>query len=176
MARVKFISTEYLKNNSAINGNVDDDILNPYIYKAQETHIQQALGSTLYTKLKNDIINNSITGIYKTILDDYVQPSLLEWSTYESLPFIYMKLTNKSVSKRDSEFSTPAELGELKYLRDAVRDVAEFQTQRLIKYLKENISSIPEYQNPGSGLDVLRPNGNGYFGGIYLGSSDCDFE
>jgi len=177
MSKVKFISAKYLKDNSSIEGNVDDDILNPYILKAQN-YIHKMLGTSLYNKLKNDVISNSITGIYKTILDDYVQPCLVEYSAYEALPFIYLKFTNKSITKRSSEFGSSADIGEVKWLRSIILDVAEFTSQRLIDYLKANITSIPEYQNPGSSIDTIRPNNSSYFNGVYLGNGGkdrCDF-
>lgn len=176
MSRVKMISTEYLKKNSALDNNIDDDILNPYIYKAQEIHIHPILGTALYDKLKSDIQSSSVSGIYKTMLDNYVMPCLLEYAVYESLPFISLKLTNKSVSKRDSEYSQSAELSEVKWLRSTVLDMAEFQAQRLTNYLRENISLISEYQNPGSSIGSIRPNSSSYFGGIFFpGNNDKGF-
>jgi len=175
--KVKFIKPEYLKKNSAISGDVDDDILEPYIFKAQEVYIHRILGTALYTKLKADVTAGSVTGIYLTILNDYVCPALLEYATYEALPFVYLKLTNKSVSKRDSEFSTSADLSEVKWLRSTVLDISEYQAQRLTDYLKTNIALITEYQNPGSTIDTIRPSSTSYFGGVYLGNGgrDCSW-
>ena len=74
MGRVLFLSTYRLKKNTPIQQNVDDDLLNPYIYKAQETHIQQILGTNLYDSISDMIINNTIGAPqnvnYKKILEN----------------------------------------------------------------------------------------------------------
>lgn len=177
MAKVLLLSTDKLKRNTPIQDNIDDDILKPYIYKSQDTHLQMSLGTDLYAKIKNEVQAGTISGNYKTLLDDYIQPMLIEWSLYESLPFISLKLTNKSIVRGNSEFSVEGDLDDLKYLRNSVRDIAEFYSQRLTNYIREYSNNFPEYQT-NSGLDKIVPNSTSYFNGVYLGggrSTDCDF-
>lgn len=177
MAIVSFISTDRLKKQTPIQENVDDDLLKPYIYRAQVTHIQQFLGTDLYNALKTKIINSTLAGDYQTLMDEYIQPALVEWSFYEVLPFISLKLTNKSVGRGNADYLAEADLADLKYLRNTVREMARFQSERLIGYLKENSNLFPEYQT-NSGLDKLQPQyGQNFFGGIYTGRSidECGF-
>lgn len=175
MSRVLFIGTARLKKQTPIQQNVDDDLLNNYIFRAQETHIHQCLGTDLYNSLKNKIIVNNLTGNYKTLMDDWITPCLIEYSFYEVLPFISLKLTNKSIGRGNAEYLAEADLNDLKYLRQTVRDVAEFYGTRLINYLKENSDLFVEYQT-NSGIDKIVPNSGAYFNGVYLGggrSKDC---
>jgi len=175
MSRVLLTSTWRLKKNTPIQQNVDDDLLNPYIFKAQETHIQQILGTNLYDKVMNDVVANSINGYYKILLDDYITPCLIEWAFYEALPFISLKITNKSIGRGNAEFLNEGDLNDLKYLRQTVRDLAEFYGQRIIGYLKQYSNNFPEYTT-NSGLDKIVPNGSNYFSGVYLGggrSQNC---
>lgn len=178
MSRVLFIGTARLKKQSPIQQNVDDDLLNNYIFRAQETHIHQYLGTDLYNSLKNKIVTNQLNGVYKTLMDDYITNCLIEWSFYEVLPFISLKLTNKSIARGNADYLTEADLSDLKYLRQTVREVATFYGERLIGYLKENNELYPEYQT-NSGLDKLQPMyRQGFHGGVYLGggrSKDCGF-
>jgi len=51
----------------------DPDLLNKFIIQAQDLNIQQVIGNTLYVKIMNDIVSNTIGGYYKTLLDDYIQ-------------------------------------------------------------------------------------------------------
>ena len=51
---VLFISEETIKNSTTINGNVDVEMLLPYIKVAQDIHVQQVLGTDLYDKLQVD--------------------------------------------------------------------------------------------------------------------------
>ena len=177
MSRVLFIGTARLKKQTPIQQNVDDDLLNNYIFRAQETHIHQALGTDLYNAMKSRVINNQLTGQYKTLMDDYITNCLIEWSFYEVMPFISLKITNKSIARGNADYLAEADLADLKYLRQTVRDVAEFYGERLIGYLKENNQLFPEYLT-NSGLDKIIPNSSSYFNGVYLGngrSKDCSW-
>lgn len=163
-----FITTQYLKDNTVINSNVDQELLQPYIEIAQDVRIEPILGTDLYNKLKSDIEGSTITGNYKILLDDYVQKCLAQWSLYEGLPFLEYKLTNKSVSKKSSDNSTPSDLDEIKYLRQGIRDIAEYFSQRISDYLCANQSLFPEYTS-NSDSDDIHPNSTSYFSGLYLG-------
>lgn len=177
MARVLLLTTDKLKKNTPIQENVDDSIIKPYIYKAQETHVHQYLGTDLYNKILNEVQAGTITGDYKTLLDDYIQPTLIEWSFYEVLPFVSLKITNKSIGRGNADYLSEADLDDLKYLRQTVRDVAEFYGTRLIGYVKQYSNNFPEYQT-NSGLDKIIPNSSAYFNGVYLGggrSKDCNW-
>ncbi len=167
MAKVKFISITYLKENTTIEDNVDDDKLTPYIYKAQDTHIQQALGSTFYSHLKDAIVNSTLTSDEEVLLRDYIQPCLAEFVLYEVMPFLNFKMTNKAISQENSEFSTSSTLDDLKYLRQTVRDLAEFYLERLIKHLCDYSELFPIYLNPGSD-ENLEASNKSYFNGVYL--------
>lgn len=174
MERVLLTTAKRIKQNTPVQENVDDDILVPYIYKAQEIHIQQVLGTNLYDRILKDVKTSSISNEYKNLLDKYIIPCLIEWSFYESLPFISMRISNKSVGRGTGDFFSESDLDDLKYLRNASRDMAEFYSERLIGHLKENSNLYKEYTT-NSGLDEMRPSSSKYFGGVYLGggSTDC---
>jgi len=165
--KVKFISTVFLKENTTIEDNVDDNKLVPFIYKVQDIHLQQALGTTFYEHLKAGVVNNTLTTDETDLIRDYIQNMVAEWTLYESMPFLSNKLTNKSISQENSEYSTPSTLDEIKYLRNNVRDIAEFYTKRLTKYMCDNASLFPKYLNPDS-KENLSKNSKSYFSGIYL--------
>jgi hypothetical protein len=175
MSRVLLTNTYRLKKSTPIQENVDDNLLNPYIYKAQETHIQQILGTDLYNKICDDIVANSITGMYQTLLDDYITPCLIEWAFYEVMPFIALKVTNKTIGRGNADYLAEGDLNDLKYLRSTVSDVAQFYGTRIIGFLRQYSNSFPEYTT-NSGLDKIVPNSKSYFGGVYLGggrSQNC---
>jgi hypothetical protein len=178
MGLILLTNANAVKRNSAIQDNVDDKLIGPYIQKAQFTHIHQILGTDLYERILSDIKDDNLTVVYKALLDKFVVPCLIEWTVYEVMPFISLKLDNKSITKGNSEFSDAADLNDLKYLRQTVRDLANFYNQRLIDFLKANTNIFPEYLG-NSTIDKLKPTNNrNLFGGIYTGdgrSSKCDF-
>jgi hypothetical protein len=134
---VKFISADYLKRNTIIELNVDDSKINPIILKVQRVYLQQVLGSSFYNHLQDAVVNSTLTTYEDDLIKDYVQPGVAEWCLYELLPFLNYKSTNKAISKESSEFSEAAALDEIKYLRNSVRDMAEFLMARVDKYLKD---------------------------------------
>lgn len=173
--KVKFVSTVYLKENTTIEDNVDDSKLVPFIYSSQDTHIQQALGTTLYNRIKEGVVNNDLNVDEEDLLRDYIQPCLAQWSFYEVYPFLNFKTTNKAVSKESSEFSQPSELDEIKYMRNAIRDLAEFYLKRLTKYLCDFSNLFPEYENPDTN-ENLPSNSKSYFSGLYTVRTNGSFN
>lgn len=173
-----FISSQYLKDNSIMNNNVDDELIDPFILVGQNVHVEKVVGTGIYNDIISGITNGTISGNTKVLLDDYITPHLVQAVLYESLPFINFKFTNKSIAKKDSENSTPAELDELIYLRNNISDVMQYMAQRTTNYLIENSESFPLYYNPGTGSDIIRPNNSSYFEGLYLGDGgrgNCDY-
>lgn len=163
--RNPFISVQYLRANSIINDNVDANVLLPIIRMAESKYVQQVIGSNLYVKLVTDANANTITGNYQILLEDYIIPVLLQYSVYESVPFMAYKFRNKGIQKQSGDNSEPADLTELTYIRDNVLQTAQFYSERLSKYLINNATLFPEYQ---SSTTDLNPNSQSYFNGIHI--------
>ena len=76
MAYVLFISEAKLKDSTAINLNVDPQILLPYVLQAQRIYIEPKLGTTLYEKLESLITAGTIGNVgneaYKTLVDEFI--------------------------------------------------------------------------------------------------------
>lgn len=178
MAEIYFISPNYLRDNGVINANVDSRLLSPFIMRSQRIRIEPILGTDLMNRVKTSIMveGNNITGDTKTLLENYIKPCLREWVVYDALPFLNYKLTNKSVAKKSSDNSEPSDLDELKYLRNNIRDVAEFLSQRVTDFLRANPNKYPEYLS-NSDIDDIYPNSTSYFSGLYLPGNIgyCDF-
>ena len=168
--KVKFISVDYLKENTTIQKNVDDDILVPFIYKSQHTHLQQALGTNFYDHLASGVTNNSLTSDEEDLLRNYVQPMVSEWTLYEVMPHINYKLTNKAVSQNSSEFGQPSGLDEVKYLHSSIRDLAEFYTARLNQYLCDYKTLFPIYKTQ-EDKENLKKSSRSYFSGVFIPKS-----
>jgi ABC-type iron transport system FetAB ATPase subunit len=175
MADILFISTDYMKQNSVINDNVDDELIIPSIIKSQDLYIEPILGTDLMNRLKTDISGTSgqVAGLYKTLLDEYVQKTVREWATYEATINLNYKYTNKSVALKSSDNSTPSTIEEIIYLREQIRNTAEYYSQRITAYLCANSSLFPEYTS-NNDSDDIRPNSSSYFNGLYLeGNGGC---
>jgi len=170
MAYVLFISEEKLKDSTAINLNVDVNLLLPYVRQAQKLYVETKLGTELNQKLKDLIVAGTIGNVgneaYKTLLDDYIGDMLPNWAFYHAIPFLRFKIENGNIYSKTSETGTALSTEEAQHLREEVRNTAEYYTERLIDYIRNNTSSFPEYSQ-NSGADV-NPDQNAYYNGMNL--------
>ena len=166
--KVLFLSVDYLRDNTVINGNVDSELLEPFILLSQNIHVETIVGTKLYNSIITSIEADTLAGDNKTLIDNYIQPALIQWALYEALPFINYKLTNKSIATKSSDNSEAVELDELHYLRTNVRDNAETMSERATKFLKNNTDIYPLFLD-NIECDEIKPNKTNYFSGIILG-------
>jgi hypothetical protein len=180
--RVLWTTPQFVKDNSVINDNVEDGILRKCISTAEDKYLHPIIGTSLTTAINTYISlyvssGNTIPTNYKLLIDDYIVPTLLEYTVYEYVPFSY-KFRNKGISRQSSPDSIPADIGELSYLRNNIKDTAEFYGERLTTYLRNNSNLFPEYLTstagdiqPAKGVyssNIFIPNANrggcGYYG------------
>ena len=165
-----YISSTRLKKDSAIGGSVDDDLIMPYILLAQDMNILPILGTDLDAKLKSEIQAGTLASDYKTLVEDYIQPALVQFSFVSLVPYLRLRFVNNGVVVMGAtdQYSS-ASYDDLKPLMDTATDAAEFYRQRCIDYLRNNSSSFPEYtSNRGADLD---PTTRNYYAGINLDSN-----
>jgi hypothetical protein len=160
---VLFISEGKLKKSTTINGSVDAELLRPYMKVAQDLHIHPKLGTDLYDKLQADITGSSLTGNYQTLVNDYIQDALVHWTLYECIPFLGYKIMNNNIVRKSSETSDGTGIDDLTYLREVVRNTAEWYTERLIDWLRHNNHLVPEY-NTNTNEDISPTKRNFYSG------------
>ena len=162
-----YISATRLKKDSAIGGSVEDDLIMPYILLAQDMNILPILGTDLDAKLKADIQAGSLAGAYKTLVETYIQPALVQFSFVSLVPYLRLRFVNNAVVVMGAtDQSSSASYEDLEPVMNTATDAAEFYRQRAIDYLRNNTSSFSEYSsNSGSDLD---PTVNNYFAGINL--------
>jgi|TARA_R100001443_G_scaffold100577_1_gene108081 hypothetical protein len=162
-----YISATRIKKDTALGGSVDDNIIMPYILLAQDMFILPVLGTDLDNKLKADIQGGSLTGAYKTLVETYIQPALVQFAFQELAPFLRLRFVNNAiVIMGATDQSDSASYEDIKPLIDRSKDAGEFYRQRLIDYIRNNTSSFPEYStNTGADLD---PTTRNYYAGMNL--------
>ena len=167
---VLFISEDKLKDSTAINLNVDVNLLLPYVRQAQKLYVETKLGTDLNNKLKDLIVAGTVGAVgneaYKTLLDDYIGDMLPNWALYNCIPYLRFKVENGNIYSKTSETGTALTTEEAQHLREEVRNTAEYYTERMIDYICNNNSLFPEY-NTNTGADV-NPDDNAYYNGMNL--------
>jgi len=166
MSYVLFISEQKLKESTAINLNVDVDLLLPFVKEAQKLYVETALGTNLTQKLKDEITAGTLAGAYKTLVDDYVSSMLPSYSLYHALPYLRFKVENGNIFSKTSETGNALSESEAQHFREEILNTASYYRERLIDYIRNNVSSFPEYST-NSGADVS-PSTENYYSNMNL--------
>jgi hypothetical protein len=168
MSFVQLIDTDYLFIHTTVDKNIDPDLLNPHIIVAQDTNIVQIIGYNLYQTLMSMVSTGDIDlpqySQYRILLANFIQPALAHWAVWHSLPSIQYRLTNKSILSKTTDSANTTGLEELKYLRDNIRNYAEYYNQRIREQIINSPADYPEYWQT-VGIDRIRPKRTTYFSG-----------
>lgn len=164
------ITREDIVKKTALNGNVDTDLFIQFVKIAQDTHIQNYLGTDLLEKIQSLItagtVDDAGNADYKTLLVTYVKPMLIHWAMVEYLPFAAYSVANKGVFKHSSENSVNAEKFEIDFLVEKERNIAEHYTRRFIDYICYQTATYPEYNSNSNG--DMYPDTDANFGGWHI--------
>jgi len=149
MAKALFASTAYVKKKSIISGSVDPDKMLQFIETAQDMHIQNYLGTTLYKQLMLLISNGTITDAgnekYRDLLDDYIKPMLAWFTQAEFIPFAAYTISEGGMGKHRSENSDALSREEIAGLATRANDKASFYAERFIEFMCDNPNLFTEY-------------------------------
>jgi hypothetical protein len=168
------VSEQRMKQWTQLDDNVRMNEITPHILQASDIYIQNVVGTRLYDRLKAGVIAADLNANEQLLLNDYVGPTLMQYALYLMLPSIKYKIANQGILNGTSEETSPTSLDELRFLRQATLDTAEFYSKRLVQYFSDNPNLFPEYQNPGT--DGMMPDKrNPYFSGLVTGQSNLSY-
>ena len=145
MATALFINRTDLVKNSILDGNVDTDKFIQFIKVAQQIDIQNLLGTDLYNKISTDIIAGNLAGNYLSLVNTYVQPTLIWFAQMNYIPFAAYQIKNGGVFKHSSETAQNVDKNEVDYLVAKAREYANYYSTRLVDYLSFHNDLFPEY-------------------------------
>ena len=140
-----FITLQELKRKSIIDGNVDTDKLIQFVEVAQDTVIQNYLGTKLYDTLQTQVINSTLTTNNSTLLNTYIKPMLIWYTQATYLPYAAYQISNGGVFKHNSENSTSVSESEITKLTRHATETADFYAKRFMDYMDDNSELYPDY-------------------------------
>lgn len=146
MIREQFINATLVKNYTNVEQNLDDKTINVCIFKAQELHIMEILGSNFYNHLMTKIQDDNLNSDEEELIDGYIKFSLLEWTKYELAFEIHSKITNKGITNDIAQYVVTADRQQFNTKVNKIQNDAVFYDNRLINYLKLNCNLFPEYK------------------------------
>jgi len=149
----RFISENYIKENSPVTENVDPKDLYPHIVTAEETYLVSILGSDFYSHLIDAFNDEALTDDEETLVLNYLKPTVLWRSITLALPWIHFNLRNKGVVQNTDEAATSADFNSFKFIRQEATSRAEREETLLKTYLTKNTELYPEYEDQDDSLE-----------------------
>jgi hypothetical protein len=147
MPEVLLINEMYIKKYTQVNGSVDPNLLYPSIYLAQDKYLMPYLGTNLYNKIKDDILNDDLSGLYLELVDDYARRVVLWFTMLEVMPNLSYKVDNGTLVQRQSEDTVAVTDAVMKDILLRAQSNATFYLSGMVDWLCANSGSIPEYGN-----------------------------
>lgn len=145
MTSTFLISEAKIRQFTGLNNSVDSDLIKNNIRTAQDYWLQSILGTLLYQKLLSDVDSASLSGVYQTLVDDYVQDYLLYATYYETLEDIFIRPRNNGLLvPQGGESSQPVDRNLYDMKRESVKNKMTYYAERLTRYLIEEEASYPE--------------------------------
>ncbi len=155
-----FVSETYLKENTPFNGNLDINLIRPFISLAQDLHVQVILGTNFYNHLWTAYSGQTLTSDEQTLVEK-IQPALAYRAAEMSLEFMSGQITNKGPQQFDGDFSRPVDSASFYSLKNDLKNWAEFYEQRLVSYLAMSGSAYSEYEENND--DDILPDGSSQY-------------
>jgi hypothetical protein len=167
----------YLKQSTVINDNVDDKLISQAILDVQRMHIEELLGTALYSQIMTQIAANSVSANNQTLLDNYVVPCMRQYVLAECAWMFQYKFWNKGILTSSSDNSQTVDFSTIKFIMDQYRNKAEKLAEICTKYLRDNTATYTLYLSNTEPYQV-QPNKNNYTTGLFLDSDEqtCNYN
>jgi hypothetical protein len=165
-----FVSRNDIVKRTPLGGNIDPDKIIPFVKTSQDKYILIILGTVLYDKLQTDIENGTLTGIYRSLVNDYIVDTLVHYAMVEALPFLAYTIANGGIVKNiSSEQATSPSKNDIDFLLQKELGTAQFYAEHLTDYLIAFSQNIPEYlETTGYSNNVYPDKGQQYRNGWVL--------
>lgn len=138
MTNILLISEELLKEQTPISDNLFGKYIMPSIRESQDIHLSQILGENLLDEIYTRVTANTVTGDYKTLLEEYIQPYLLYQTQTNLIPIINIKVANIGSVVANDEHIVTLSKSDIDNYTTNVQYKADFYCRRLQEYLLTN--------------------------------------
>lgn len=173
MAKIQLISPDEFKDNSNVNGNVDDKVIAVAIQDCQSMFVEPIVGTGLLNEIKSQIESSptspfaDLTALNRTLLVDYLQPAMMKWIMAKLVRPLHYRMMQIGIQTKDSDNTSPIPESRLGNLEAQYMSDAAHYAEKAKRYLCENESSYPLFNDPGDGVDTVYPQRKTYSSGIY---------
>ncbi len=154
------ITIDDISRLSSFDGNIDNDSINPFIFMAQNAEIKRILGDDLYNKILTDFENDTLTGDYLDIYNNYISIILSYYTCSYYLQLAIPKVSQNGVylvtpEKTEQIFDEKTNAMAQKYEKLAVG--LELKFIEVLDDLNLSERPAPSSINPKSNFNWMRP-------------------
>lgn len=168
MAETLFISPEEITATTVMGGNIDPDRYVMNIAFVQVTVIEPLLGTDLYDKITSDYENDSLTGDYLKLFNDYVKPITKNQAVGEYIEVSSFLVENGGTFKHSAENREQPTRAEIEILAGKYKGMAQMYIGRFNKWIcKNSLTEYKRYQDEVNAQKVQSVGGL-FFGGQEL--------
>ena len=139
------ITTQEIRLNTSLGGNVDSDKLLPFITDVQVMILENVLGTKLYDKIITDFEADTLADVYLQMFTDYIKPVLWHSVFAEYVKLGSIIVGNGGMYKHVAQDAEVATLDDVTYIAKNAQSKADTYIERLIRFLCDQDSNIPEY-------------------------------
>ena len=164
---VLLINRDDIMRLTSLRGNIDEDKILPHVKTAQDIHLQTILGTALLDKCKDDVDNDTLTGNYKVLVEEYITPVLVFYCMVDFLPFLSFEIANGGVYQHQAEGSIAPDISIINRLDQKFKDRAEFYGRRLADYLCDKGSATFPEINDTSGSNMPSDTDETFHGWVF---------
>jgi len=145
------VTRDEIYQRTPVNGNLDYDKVLPHVLTAQDTHVQEVLGTNLYNKIVTDFNADTLVDPYLTLLNTWIKPMLIHFVASDFYLFHAFEIGNGGIFRHQGDSSITPDMKDIDRLHSEQKKFAVFYRERLIDYICNNTSLFPEYYTTQNG-------------------------
>lgn len=139
MRNIYLINEQTIRKASMIDDNVDASYLQYAIWTAQETSLQEILGSKLYESILSQVESGTFKAPeYKKLLDNLIQPYLTNEVTAQIIMPLQYKIRNAGVVIGNDQHYQSMSMADVERVQQSYMHKAAFFGNRMIEYIVDN--------------------------------------
>ena len=166
---VYLVTEQLVLDSTTMDKNLLSANLKPAILICQKINVSTICGDKLINKIYSEIENDTLTGNYKKLVDDYLTDVTIYGTLYHASTNLLTKFTNRGLQTEFSETSTSSDLSVYREVKSDSANKMQFFAARANKWLFQNRNLFPEYEICGSDDGTMQANSNSpFFGGLVL--------
>lgn len=153
MGKTLLTSAGYVKSHTGLNDNTYDKMLLPAIERGQDIELRETLGGcmveSLQAKVADGTISDATNALYKTLLDNYIQPFLSYVVMANIVLEVGVVMGNGGVDTITDEHRNSLSIEDRGQIKDYWTKHADSYKRLMQEFCKKNKSSFPELEGCG---------------------------